>query len=195
MLIHEFVRMIRIRPHGLASRRGFTLIELLVVIAIIGVLASIITVSLQTARAKARDTKRISDIKSIQLALETYYNDNLNYPTTIYSGALSPTYIPSMPLDPVDGSQYIYRAFNAGATSNCVGSRPVKYHLAAKLEISANDGTGNYSQDADVADPSAVGSGCSSTGFYGRSVNCLPADTGADSGANNPENCYDVVSQ
>ena len=61
---------------------GFTLIELLVVIAIIGILAGVVVVNVGSARAKARDAKRISDMKAIQTALEMYYNDNGEYPTT-----------------------------------------------------------------------------------------------------------------
>ena len=62
--------------------KAFTLIELLVVIAIIGILASVVVVNVGSARAKARDAKRISDMKAIQTALEMYYNDNGEYPTT-----------------------------------------------------------------------------------------------------------------
>ena len=57
--------------------RGFTLVELLVVIAIIGILASIVMVGLGGAKQKSRDSKRVADIKNIQLALSLYYNDNL----------------------------------------------------------------------------------------------------------------------
>jgi prepilin-type N-terminal cleavage/methylation domain-containing protein len=70
--------------------KGFTLIELLVVIAIIGVLASIVLVSLTSARAKARDAKRVSALQELQKALELYYADNGKYPT--YASGCIPTW-------------------------------------------------------------------------------------------------------
>lgn len=92
---------------------GFTLIELLVVVAIIGVLATIILGSLNNARASARDAKRLSDIKTIQTALEIYYLDNGEYPPT--SLRLSHSWASlenlmgvNLPKDPIDESQYPY---------------------------------------------------------------------------------------
>lgn len=61
--------------------KGFTLIELLVVIAIIGILATVVLSSLSQARKRARDTKRLSEIKQMQNALELYYLDNGFYPS------------------------------------------------------------------------------------------------------------------
>lgn len=55
---------------------GFTLIELLVVVAIIGTLASIVMVSVESARSKARDTARKAALNQIQVALELYRNDH-----------------------------------------------------------------------------------------------------------------------
>jgi len=76
---------------GNKPQPGFTLIELLVVIAIIGMLATLAVVSLNNARTKARDAKRISDIRQIQTALELYFSDNDLYPgdvpTTLGQGA------------------------------------------------------------------------------------------------------------
>ena len=62
--------------------KGFTLIELLVVIAIIGILSSVVLASLNSARQKSRDAKRVADMKQLQLALELYYDANSStYPT------------------------------------------------------------------------------------------------------------------
>ncbi len=63
-------------------KNGFTLIELLTVVGIISLLASVIMSSLGSAKERARDTRRISDMKQIQVALELYYTDNGSYPTT-----------------------------------------------------------------------------------------------------------------
>ena len=66
---------------------GFTLIELLVVVVIIGILATLATVALSNARAKARDAKRVSDVKQIQTALELYFSEEQSYPASLPFGA------------------------------------------------------------------------------------------------------------
>lgn len=56
--------------------KGFTLIELLVVIAIIGILGGVVLTSVNSARAKARDSKRIQDIAQINTAINLYIDDH-----------------------------------------------------------------------------------------------------------------------
>ena len=68
-----------------AKSRSFTLIELLVVIAIIGILASMIIVNVSAARARGRDSKRQSDVQTIQMAMEMYYEVKGSYPSCSYS--------------------------------------------------------------------------------------------------------------
>ena len=60
---------------------GFTLVELLVVIAIIGILSTIAVVALNGARRKARDVKRVENIRQLHLSLELYNNESNGYPS------------------------------------------------------------------------------------------------------------------
>ncbi|HEY5383442.1 MAG TPA: prepilin-type N-terminal cleavage/methylation domain-containing protein [Candidatus Paceibacterota bacterium] len=187
-----------------SERRGFTLIELLVVIAIIGILASIIAVSLSSARAKGRDAKRISDIRSMQLALEEYYNDNSSYPVSLF--ALAPTYISSIPKDPGDNStSYAYYALGQkqGIVALCSAALPaVAYHIGVGLEDGTNPA---LLQDANQSATWSIGGTplgvCNSTvgwsnGFNGKGpvttsgslVSCM---TGGDVSSPPPSQCYD----
>lgn len=102
------------------SASGFTLIELLVVIAIIGLLASIVMVSLNSAREKARQAKAKSELKQFQLAVEMYYDANGVYPcaghyypgangdpTSCLQAALA-SFIPTFPATDPWGSYYTW---------------------------------------------------------------------------------------
>jgi prepilin-type N-terminal cleavage/methylation domain-containing protein len=68
------------KSNGQAIQAGFTLIELLIVIAIIGILSSVIVVSLSDARVKAQDAKKLLLVNQLSRALELYYDDNNHYP-------------------------------------------------------------------------------------------------------------------
>jgi len=137
---------------------GFTLIELLVVIAIIGILATIATIGLTSVRAKARDTKRIADVKQTQTALEVFYSDHNRYPTEDewLTGSLvedtangTTTYMAKLPVAPtiadgacsVGDNQFDYIPINDGASYNisyCLGA-PVA-NINSGLNCASADG-------------------------------------------------------
>lgn len=144
------------------NKQGFTLIELLVVIAIIGLLSTLSILALNQARARARDAKRISDVKQIQTALELYYNDAGDYPASIITG--SPivyggnTYLAAVPAapTPVDGTtcgalaadlttQYKYAKSGTGTAGTAA------YTLNYCLGATVNSVAGNTLQTASPA--------------------------------------------
>jgi len=108
------------------AKKGFTLIELLVVIAIIGLLSTLAVVALSSARQKARDSKRLADMKQVQTALELYHTDKSAYPTestavTLGAGnyaclgdsgfgaaSCSGEYMALIPKDPQSSGSYAY---------------------------------------------------------------------------------------
>ncbi|HLB95286.1 MAG TPA: prepilin-type N-terminal cleavage/methylation domain-containing protein, partial [Patescibacteria group bacterium] len=138
----------------MTRNKGFTLIELLVVIAIIGILASIIIVSLIGVRERARDARRKSDLRSMRTALELYYGKNKKYPQAdnwVLSndqsgwqsalGALTQGPLPAitdLPEDPLNASEP--GGFPWGESDNYIyaymapGANPTKYDLVARLE-------------------------------------------------------------
>lgn len=128
---------------------GFTLVELLVVVAIIGILATIVLTSLNSAKMKARDVRRVSDLRQVALALEMYYNDNMEsgYPGTggsnqwgdsswgMSKALIDSGYLSVSPFDPGTGSYEYW-----------VNSENQEYVLKAVLE---NEGDAALDQDID----------------------------------------------
>lgn len=112
---------------------GFTLIELLVVISIIGFLATSAMVLLNSARIKARDAKRLSDMKQVLTALALYYDQNNDYPYAAHSGCYddwettcdsagnfidalrAAGFMAKVPLDPLNASPYFYAYYHYNA--------------------------------------------------------------------------------
>lgn len=161
------------------TKRGFTLIELLVVIAIIGILSSVVLASLNDARLKSRDAKRIADLKQIQLALELFFDSEGGYPTAAQFAAtdgtgLVPTYMATLPKDPTTGGNYAYSGLGSTACTS--------YHLGAVLEQS-----GNKILDTDI--DATQGTECDlSTDFDGGgNADCETATTGTGD-----DLCYDL---
>ncbi|MFH1575644.1 MAG: type II secretion system protein [Candidatus Nealsonbacteria bacterium] len=146
------------------SKKGFTLIELLVVIAIIGLLSSIVVVSMQGVRMKARDSARKQDLRAIQTALELYQIRYEKYPPEVQwcdssVGAVTAGCPPSppqddwaatsdlrdlitegflggLPKDPVNSSAYYYwyEPDNIGQGTPPCQANTCRWTLCARLE-------------------------------------------------------------
>lgn len=89
----------------MTNQKGFTIIELLVVISIIGMLSSVVLVSVNTVRARARDSFRISTLRQIQNAIEIYaVGHNGEYPGYLEG---ENTFVQqTMDPNPADGCSY-----------------------------------------------------------------------------------------
>jgi len=122
------------------SKKSFTLIELLVAIALFALLVSIVVIGIKGTKAKARDGKRQGELDSIRKALELYYTEKGEYPTTTDWVSLESTsteaqkirnelkeWLPTIPEDPLykPGGEYSYQYI--ATTTN-------KYQLKAKRE-------------------------------------------------------------
>lgn len=113
------------------GKNGFTLVELIVVITILSVLGTIAFISFQWYALSARDSARLSDIRSIISSIEFYKTEHDAYPTPssnfniTYSWGLLWTQwtfweetrsltkkISNVPLDPLTGSEYAYSITN-----------------------------------------------------------------------------------
>jgi len=123
-----------------SESNGFTLIEIMVVVFIIGLLASIITVSVNNARMRGRDSRRQADLDTIRTGIELFANQNNGdypgLPNTLYTsagwgafgtdltGGASPI-MPTVPADPVAGRVYRFRTNAAGT----------QYEIDALLDV------------------------------------------------------------
>jgi prepilin-type N-terminal cleavage/methylation domain-containing protein len=148
------------------KKNGFTLIELLVVIAIIAVLSTVGMIVYSSVQKNARISKRVQDLNAFKTALETFKTATGFYPNVTTAGtficvdtlsgvnSLSPTYMPSIPKDPIQsGSTNCYQY-----TSNAIGAAATPaatdYKLRTNIPSSEMDSV-QFRTQTNLIDPDA----------------------------------------
>ncbi len=122
------------------KKSAFSLVELLVVISIIALLSTLITISFSNIKRNNRDSKRISDIVEIQIALEAYKFFEGSYPNELHPGGAligensGNAYMIQIPQSPV------YQKFNCPTDdydyfyNNESGGYEIDFCLEGKIE-------------------------------------------------------------
>lgn len=117
--------------------KGFTLIELLVVIAIIGVLASVILVSVTTARQKSADSAIKANIDQLRKEADFFFDDELRgngtYGST-FTAAACDTTAGTLFADPKIAEQYNAAATASGLPANCVSDDDDEWAVSVPLK-------------------------------------------------------------
>lgn len=123
------------RTFSSSDRAGFTLLEMLLVVVILAMMAGILVPVLERELIVAADSRRASDLKTVQSAVESYYRTHDSYPDTAgvwqgdapnfggfgyaaagYLPGIVPDYLQALPEDPSnafpDGADggYMYRS-------------------------------------------------------------------------------------
>ena len=123
------------------SRKGFTLIELVIVVSILAILAGVMVPRLAGRAAKARDARRLADIRAISTAITAFYADTGGYPdfqeneTTggwdvsfdgnFINELVNRGYLTEAPKDPINDEKYHYRYYRYDQGSySCEGNTP-----------------------------------------------------------------------
>jgi len=141
------------------NNKGFTIVELLIVIVVIGILALLVITTYSGIQAKARNSKRQTDIQSIQTQLEAFFSQNGYYPSLadMNSSTWLSTNMKSLDqnalIDPSNPSNsktleatptaksYSYAVTNSSDAACPVDTDCAKYTLTAKYEGTVNGQT------------------------------------------------------
>lgn len=103
------------------SRKKLIIIIVVVVLLILAipvlVLSCLAVSALSGAREKARDARRISDVKQIITAVEMYQTQNGVYPETLE--AIGDIYSGGLPIDPWSEEPYVYQRMPDGSVQVC----------------------------------------------------------------------------
>jgi prepilin-type N-terminal cleavage/methylation domain-containing protein len=160
--------MISLKKRNLNSK-GFTIVELLIVIVVIGILALLVITTYSGIQAKARNSKRASDVKSLQTQIEAYFSQNGYYPSraNMNDGTWLSTNMKSLDqnalIDPSNATQsktfvaapvaksYSYAVTQSDGSTSCESDNTgcAKYTLTATYEGTVNGSSTAVAQNLD----------------------------------------------
>lgn len=124
-----------------APREGFTLVELVIVVSILAILAGVMIPKLTGRMAKARDARRLADLRAVTAAIDAYYADTGEYPApnenaemggwdvshdgNFINDLVNKGYLREPAVDPIndDSHHYRYYRYEKGSYS-CEGYTP-----------------------------------------------------------------------
>ena len=148
-------------------RKGFTVLEVLIVIAVFGLLATLGALSLSSARARLRDTQRVSDMSVLRSALSQYWLEKAGYPVNsgvnlgqpgTNTDALTPdgfvarnnvgasVYLAPIPTGPNVGEYYKY---HGGASGYSIRFQTERDTVFGKANVYYQHSTGVDNQDVE----------------------------------------------
>lgn len=158
------------------SKEGISITELLIVIAVLAVLMIVFLAAFKpwTQQAKARDSRRKSDLQKLKNPLEDYYNDRNCYPESLQD-LVDGDYIGEEPKDPDTGDHYEYYRLE----DDCD-----KYWIYATLEFTA---------DSEIIEV-GCGAGCGPEGDEGTGEDKCAYNYGVCGGGVSLEGCTEKCS-
>ena len=141
--------MISLKKRNL-DNRGFTIVELLIVIVVIGILALLVITTYSGIQAKARNSKRQTDIQSLQTQLEAFFSENGYYPSL--GDMNSPTWRAAN-MKSLDQNALVDPSSNCDpskTTANCLASSPSAKVYSYQVGNGQGDGVGASCEDSDT---------------------------------------------
>ena len=125
---------------SLRDRRGFTILELMVVMTIIVTLATIGMVQYRQSVQFARESVLKDDLFKLRDAIDQYYADKNEYPSTL-DDLVSSGYIRALPKDPITNSTSSWQAVPSEPDPNNPSIAPGVYDVKSGAEAQAMDGS------------------------------------------------------
>jgi general secretion pathway protein G len=127
-------------PRSRRAERGFTMIELLVVMTLIVILATMGMTQYKTSQVYAREAVLKEDLFRLRDAIDQYYADKGQYPSTI-DALVSDGYLRKVPEDPFTKSSSSWQAVAAEPDPTNPTAEPGVYDIKSGSDQTALDGT------------------------------------------------------